>query len=102
MRPIIKRILLPAALLLLLLYAGDYVRLRAGRNQFGSVQIKRMYAVKLKNTKTEYLSDEPQTVPCVNSMFPQMGYATCWYLTRHRVQIVDIDAGRPQPMINGP
>ena len=97
MRPFIKRILLPGILLLLLLYAGDYVRLRAGRNQFGS-----MYAVRLKNRKTEYFSDEPQTVSCVNSVLPQMGYAPCWYLIRHRVQTVDIDAGRPQPMINGP
>jgi hypothetical protein len=84
------------------IYGGDYLRLRLLRDEFGSVQVKRMYEVKLKNRKTEYLQEDPQAVPCVNSAFPQMGYAPCWYLARHRVQIVHVDAGRALPIINTP
>jgi hypothetical protein len=98
----IKRILVPLVLLAIIVYAGDYLRLQVLPDQFGSVQVKRMYEVKLKNRKTEYLTDDPQAVPCVNSAFPQMGYAPCWYLSRHRVQTVEIDAGRAQPIINTP
>ena len=99
---LIKRILIPLLVLVVLVYGGDYVRLRALRQQFGSVQVKRMYAVKLKNRKTGYLQEDPQAVPCVNSAFPQMGYAPCWYLSHHRVQTVEVDAGRAQPIINTP
>ena len=98
----IKRYLIASVLLIVLLYGGDYIRLRLLRQQFGSVQVKRMYEIKLKNRKTEYISDDPQPVPCVNSALPQMGYAPCWYLVRHRVETVSIDACRPAPMINGP
>jgi hypothetical protein len=31
-----------------------------------------------------------------------MGYAPCWYLSRRPVQNVEINAGRPLPIINTP
>jgi hypothetical protein len=98
----LKRFLFPAILVILAVYAADSVRLHFLQDQFGSVQVKRMYEVRLKNRKTEYLQEDPQAVPCVNSAFPQMGYAPCWYLTRHRVQIVEVDAGRTRPTIDTP
>ena len=98
----IKRILAPLVFLSILLYGGDYLRLHFLSARLGSVQVKLFYLVKLKNRKTEYLSGDPQAIPCVHSAFPQMGYAPCWYLRRHPVQNVEINAGRPQPIINTP
>ena len=97
-----KRILAATALAGVILYAGDYACLRRKREQLGSVAIKRIYAVKMRNRKTEYLPDEPAQEACVHSLFPQMGYAPCWYVTRHSVQRINIDAGRPAPLINTP
>ena len=61
-----------------------------------------MYAVKLKNRQTEYLPEEPQNAPCTNSLFPQMGYEPCWYLTRHRLQTIEIDSGRRDMLLHTP
>jgi hypothetical protein len=100
-----KRILPATALAALVLYAGDYLSLALQiprRPQIGSVEIRRFYAVKLKNKETTYMPDEPATEKCVNSLFPQMGYAPCWWVYQHREQTINIDAGRPAPLINTP
>jgi hypothetical protein len=97
-----KRIAIIAGLAAVLLYGADFAVLRARKQQLGSVQVRVMYAVKLKNRETEYLPEEPQNLPCANSMFPQMGYAPCWYLTRHRTQMVDVDAGRRDMLLHTP
>ncbi len=69
-----------------LVYGGDYARLRykMARNQqpLGSVKVQHYYAVKLKDGKLEYYFDPPTTQACSYSLFPQMGYAPCWYLRR--------------------
>ena len=73
-------------------YAGDYValRLRAAYPRwgaaFGAVQMERLYAIPLKNGRTEYELDARQpevTTDCVHSLFPHMGYSPCWYLRRN-------------------
>ena len=97
-----KRVLVVALLAGVLLYGADFAVLRARNNQFGSVRVRLMYAVKMKNRQTEYLPEEPQNESCVNSLFPQMGYAPCWYLTRHRSQTIDIDAGRRDMLLHMP
>ena len=79
--------------LLLLAYGMDYVSIvypiPKNRQQFGTVQVQRVFAVKLKNQKTEYMFDPPQPVQCVHSLFPQLGLTPCWYRERHRTQEVD-------------
>jgi hypothetical protein len=97
-----KKILIAAVALGAMLYGGDYLALRFRQNQFGSVQVRRMFAVKMRNRQTQYLADEVQPASCVNSLLPQMGYEPCWYLTRHRLQTIDINAGRRDMMMHTP
>jgi hypothetical protein len=93
-----KRTLTAAALVIIvaaaLVYGADYLSLRYRipnhREQFGTVQIERYYAVPLKDRKTEYMFDEPSSQTCVNSLFPHFGYTPCWYLSRHRRQEVNV------------
>ena len=74
-----------------LLYAGDYVVLRAkGTNQFGSVTVQRTYAVAMKDGKTEYMFDPPAPVACVNSLFSHLGSPPCWYLQKHTRQQIKV------------
>lgn len=89
------RALLSLALLLTLFYIGDYVvvRLRVASPRLGpafdSVQMARLYAIPLKNGKTEFELDaqQPQvTVSCVRALFPHLGYSPCWYLRRNSQQ----------------
>ena len=81
-------------------YAGDYValRLRAAYprwgDAFGAVQMERLYAISLKNGRTEYELDARQpevTVDCAHSLFPHFGYSPCWYLRRN--------SHKPIPMV---
>jgi hypothetical protein len=85
-----------------ILYGSDFLVLHSRQQQFGSVQVKVLYAVKTRNRQTEYLRDAPQPVSCVNSLFPQMGYEPCWYLAKHRTQTVDINAGRRDMLMHTP
>jgi len=97
-----KRIAIVVVLIAVLGYAADFAVLKTRNNQFGSVRLRVMYAVKLKNRQTEYLPEEAQNVSCVNSIFPQIGYAPCWYLTRHRIQTIEIDSGRRDMLLHMP
>ena len=89
-----KRILFIALLLLFILYLGDYLSVRykipKSRSQFGVVKIRRYYAVGLKSGKTEFMFLAPQNQACVHSLFPQLGYSPCWYLSRRNVKRIDI------------
>jgi hypothetical protein len=78
--------------LLVLVYAGDYIRVRwkmahpKSGDAFGTVQMERLYAIPQKNGKVEYEFDALQpevTTPCVHSLFPHMGDTPCWYLRRN-------------------
>ena len=40
------------------------------------------YAAALKDGKAEVYFDQPQTEPCVHSLFPHIGYKPCWYASR--------------------
>lgn len=97
-----KKILIGAVFVGVMLYACDYVALRYKQKPFGSVQVRRMYAVKMRNRQTQYIADEAQAASCVNSLLPQLGYAPCWYLTRHRVETIDINAGRRDMLLHTP
>ena len=79
------------------LYAGDWIaihyRIPRGRELFGSVQVKRHYAVKLKDGRTELMFAPPSDVSCTNSLFPQLGMDPCWYLAKHPDQEIKVDGG---------
>ena len=70
----------------LVLYLGDYawVRIRAMHptpgSPFEDVTLNRLIAISEKGQKTEYVQADPQTVTCVHSIFPHMGYNPCWYV----------------------
>jgi len=88
-----KRVLMIGVGLLLLLYLGDYLvlRYRITRNTgLESMTIQRYYAVKQKDGTTQFMFTDPQGQSCVNSWFPHMGYAPCWYLNRHRTRRIDM------------
>lgn len=92
-KPLWLRVLAVFAVLLVIVYAGDYVsiafRIPNGRQQFGSVQVEKSFAVKLKDKKTEYMFQPPEAEQCAYSLFPQLGYPPCWYLRRHSEQQID-------------
>ena len=85
-------VLLALAGIALILYASDHAvfRYRVSRgadSALSSVTI--FYAAAVKGGKVSVFYDQPQTQPCVRSLFPQGGYEPCWYLRRHTVRVVD-------------
>ena len=92
-----KRILLIPTLGVLLagalVYVCDYVSLRYriphNRAQFGSVIVRRMWVIPMKDGKNQYAFDPPAPQECVNSLFPHFGDLPCWYLSRHTRQQVN-------------
>ena len=89
---ILKRIALLAILLAAAVYSGDYAliryRIAKNSNPYGSVRVRRYYAVTLKNGKPEYYFDPPTDQTCIHSLFPHLGYEPCWYLARRTTQEV--------------
>ncbi len=86
-----------AGTVVILTYAADDLSVRfkipANRQSFGSVQVRKVYAVRRKNGSTEFLFDDPAAVTCVNSLVPHQGLSPCWYLQRHTEQREDICDG---------
>jgi len=105
----LKRILTIAVLTLMavsgLAFAADYLSVRFNvphRAIFDNVEIRQFYAVKLKDKRTSYMFGQPQTVECVNALFPHEGDTPCWYRKSHTRIEVDINAGPPAPLIDTP
>jgi hypothetical protein len=81
-----------AALILIavgaVVYAGDYLSLRfripGNRPQLASVSVQPLLAVPQKNGKYEFMLGDQVSQTCSNSLFPQLGYAPCWYVNRHK------------------
>ena len=69
------------------LYAGDYLsaryRIPGNRQTLGSVQVQTLYAAPQKNGRIESWVGDSGPETCVRSLFPQLGYPPCWYLSRH-------------------
>ena len=88
------RVLAGAVLLLAAVYAGDYVSLRyripKGRQPFGSVQVRRYYAVTKKDGKPDFYFNPPENQTCVHALFPHFGFSPCWYLNRRKVQRINM------------
>jgi len=85
---LVRRVAAGAAVSAALLYAGDYVWLRARMarskpSPMESFTRIRLLAIPLKNGKIEYQIDQlkpEETLTCVHSLFPHYGHAPCWYL----------------------
>jgi hypothetical protein len=77
-----------------ILYLADYLTVRyripRGRQPFGTVEMQQYYAVRKKDGKMEYMFDQPQAQTCVNSFFPHLGYAPCWYVRRKPVRRINV------------
>lgn len=77
-----------------LLYAADDLSLRfriPGREPFGSVTVRRYYALHRNKQKTNFMFADPEARTCVHSLFPHSGYPPCWYLSRHAEQRIDYE-----------
>lgn len=88
----VGRALVSVAVLMALVFVGDYViaRIRVAKNlgPYGVVQVRRSYAVTMKNGKPEYFFDPPADQTCLHSLFPHFGYPPCWHLRRRTTQQV--------------
>ena len=66
------------------------LRVASHREAYGSVVVRRTYAVQQKNGKTQFIFNPPTPETCVNALFPHSGMQPCWYLNRHPEQRTDI------------
>ncbi len=73
------------ALLLIVIYSGDYVvlryRIKSGHG-FDTRSIQPTYAIPHKDGRQEFVFGDAVTVPCVHSLFPHYGDKPCWYVDR--------------------
>jgi hypothetical protein len=75
---------------ILLLYAGDFAILHFRAQPTGQIEVKQYYAVRLKGKKVEYMPLDNADETCAHSLFPQMGYLPCWYVSGHRIRQIDV------------
>lgn len=77
------------AVLLALLYAGDWMVLRGRMTRgmaSGVVEVNQFLATPLKGNKVEYDLMGSAPVACSRSIFPQQGNPACWWVERHKSQ----------------
>jgi hypothetical protein len=65
-------------------------RIRSNREPFGEVLVKRYFAIRHKDQRVEFVPTDPESRPCVHSLFPQLGNNPCWYVSRHTVERIDM------------
>ena len=88
-----KRALLFAAMLLVILYTGDYLSVRyriPNREPLGTIKIQSYYAVRQKDRKVEYYFLDPENQQCVHSLFPHFSCNPCWYVGRQTKKEIDM------------
>ena len=98
MNPVIprffKRMLVVIAVVLVVVYASDYLILRLrmathiGGESFGVVTV--YDAAAMKNGKVEVYYHVPFPEVCVRSLFPHQGRTPCWYLNRSPVKLISL------------
>lgn len=99
MKRFLQTVLPSVILVCVLVYFGDLLSLKYSipkREMYGSVTVREMYAIQLKNKSTEYDFQPPQAEECVNSMFGHFGDPPCWYLRRNTRKQIDINSAPPQ------
>jgi hypothetical protein len=83
------RSLVSLAVLLALVYLGDWIVLRSRMGHgtaLGVVEVNQFLATPLKGNKVEYDLMGTAPVTCSRSIFPQQGNPACWWLARHKSQ----------------
>ncbi len=92
MHSTIQRIVVATLAFAIFLYGADYLVLKikashdGGASAFGTVSVE--YGTPMKDGRVEIFTDQTQTVTCVNSMFPHMGYNPCWYVRKNQMQLI--------------
>jgi hypothetical protein len=90
----LQRIFVGLILTVAVAYTCDYAVLRfriaTNRQPYGTITVHTYYAVPQKNRKTEFLLGDPQDETCVHSLFPHLGDAPCWYLSRNREKRINM------------
>ena len=84
-----KKVVIGGALLLALIYAGDWAVWHARGKPTGTVLVRRYYAIQEKANRVEYIFDKKENQACARSWFPHLGLTPCWYLSRHAERRVD-------------
>jgi hypothetical protein len=89
----LRHSILAGLLVLSAIYVVDDLSVRfripPRRQPFGSVTVERYDAIPEKNGKVEFGFEPPVQQTCVRSLFPHLGYAPCWYLSRHAEQRIN-------------
>jgi hypothetical protein len=49
-----------------------------------------LYVIRVKGGKIQYEPGPQETDTCVHSLFPQLGFTPCWYLSGHTDKLIDI------------
>src|SRR5882724_899936 len=94
--PITKKAVVALTALIVVIYFGDFLWLRyrmwkpTANDPFETMKLDRFYAIAQKNGRVDFEPADVQTVTCVHSIFPHVGYNPCWYVARQN--------GKPIPM----
>ena len=67
-----------------------HLRIAFNGSPYGEVTVRPIYAVPQKNRSTEFLLGEPAEQRCVHALFPHSSNSPCWYLERHKQQLINI------------
>lgn len=91
MQSYLKKFVLALVLVFAVAYGYDYASVRRRMNAktpndpFDVVTYPHLLAIPEKGNKVEYALDAQspmQSVPCVHSLFPHLGYTPCWIVER--------------------
>ena len=97
-RTFVYRVFAGIALAVGLAWAADYAvlarKVAREAGAFGDVEVRRSYAVHLRNNRVEQDMGKPALEECVYSLFPHYDESPCWYLARHATRSEELD-GRP-------
>jgi hypothetical protein len=85
-----RKTLLAAIAVAAAVYAVDLLYAHVRKAPFADVQIERFLAIAEHFNKVSYERTDPVTEKCVYALFPQYGYAPCWYLMRHTTRFVKV------------
>jgi hypothetical protein len=53
----------------------------------------------MKNGRFEYSLGDTETQTCVRSLFPQLGYTPCWYLSRHATRRIEVSRANAEVVL---
>jgi hypothetical protein len=88
------RILIGVLLAALAVYGMDDLSVSLdvpSRQLYSTLTIYRLYRVNEKFNKYYFETRPTVQQQCVNSLFPHSGTSPCWYLTRHTMQVTEVN-----------